>query len=1406
MGSRTTTTMGLHHTHVKHKKYGVQALLVLLTMVLVLSLILPAPQPVYGEELVAVEPTTTEDGGIKQHELFEFEAFIKDSDIKDGNGPFDADNEAGNDGVEDNKIIRTFDTMTYPLKITVNPKKEDMLKNIKFRISGTLENGVTDNRINAKFSVGGTEDLTGGAVSFIQDYTIAQTGNSIMIPIAIEVQGAKHGVKLTPKMQVQVLSVDGVSIENDNVIESFDNLPGVTTSAKVSIKPYIGSGLAGQGLAYFPYAGITGNEADKENMHAFGLSWGIANLPGKTNVKGATFPDSQGKINYEIKLSGSVAWDNPAQTTALDFTGQDTPFMLLDQRPISNTTTMVGSKNTLLDGISYTFSRSGKYSAPMSNLPNLKQSTIDQQGNYTVWDSGDWEVDAPSVQKNAVVYTGTSTDYKVGSTFPIYRADGYSGGRLYGVNDRIFASNSFLVKMPNEYRIGGPNNADGRANNVNYRADIKMVSYTDEFGVDVPFTGSTTTAIGFTERNNPSGAMSVNHTFFGHPSGSQLGTPVIGNSITSKGDASTIIGEDVRIVGYFIHTVPLAGGYTNVHRWNPEAFEMTKAYATWSESSLYNSGYYNYKVDTAARDYARQKVSYGVAKFTDFEFKNLTSKGKDDYNWYDTYDAAIKTGAVSAIKNDVNAFVPPSHKSWSVPVRVKHENIGIGSATKTGTANISITNTYAYMDENRTKEIDVSAGRAYHNPAIWDENGNMLQKQSPSGGAINFDTIAITPAQTATNLTSDKQSYYNSETINWTAKSSIVLPASGVPDNLDAGVTIEHVLPRGLDYKPSTGMIGGTAAEPEIRSNPDGTKSLLWSALVSNANKSIPEIKFQTTINPFALSGTGVQSSVTVTSIVESELDQRKVHLRTSTTDVTVLKVGMVGIYESISKLYGDKESEFVLTLTPYTTIEDEYGVTGLTVIPLSGDELGSAYSGSAAITAIGNDVTRVADDPVHVFLNRSPIYSDKPHEIDPTVGGWYKYTGDPAELIGAVSVLFQVEGKMTNKDAINLNVTVKTADNEFGDTYLNETVINSATDYRLSPISNRVRYNIRADLELALERIQIFTDKASKGLPVSVRVRQTVLDPTRVKDENITLALYDTDSGAKITEKSYKQSELVRENALLIPPADLVKAGKENYEVRIEGFNDNLIWVKDGEGALDTDGHTSTESTLTNADKDGSGVVKFTGVTMTEREFGRDMAVYTEILTVNNILQPRVKAGYGFPFDATVTYTNPMMNDAVSRTGMQNQVGANLNVDNRLLDKSVEYYDEANATNVVPLDALDGESPVNGQVTEYRAPQMYLEQGTGNTYTSAQRDAGLITGIPIDAGYKLYVPIWMDEEGKYDAAFQSTAPIGSHHMSFDLMNQIDVYGFMFSYVGSPTSDTDELLIVPMPQSELDAE
>jgi hypothetical protein len=1380
------------------KRWGMAGLIVVL---------LAAP---FVPTIQAADTTGVEDGAIKQNEMFEFEAFINTNNIVDGTAPFDSNDAPGNDSSPNNGIVRSFDTMSYPVKVTINPKNVDMLQNIKLRLSGTLDNGIVDNRVNAKFAVGGIEDLSKSTVSFTEEYTIEQTGNSIMIPVAINVVGATPGVVLTPTIKVEVVSVDGKPISG--VATTFDSLPGVTVSSKVNIKPYINYGLAGNGIPYFPYAGITGNTNDMQNTHAFSVAWGTDSLPGKTDMRGATFPDPKGTINYQIDLYGSVAWDAKPiiwSTIPFNFAGPDTPFELLDHQPINGVGAKIGSANMLMDGKPYSYRYAINYGAPQSKMDNFNAATINAQSFNRVWDSGKWDVSQPTVSSSTVTYTGTNTGYTIGSTFPQYRSDGYTGSPIYGVNDKLFASHAFEVLMPNEYHIGGPNNPDGYANNANYTAKVTLLSYTDPDGNTTPF--NKIGYAGFGERNNPNGSYSVQTTFFGYPSSQQLGTPNIGWSEVSKGDASTLIGQDVYYHAVVGSSVVTYGGWRVVYRWNTDAFELTPAYATAAKANILASGYYNPILTRIVNNPATEQILYGVANFPkkDNDFNTFTQKGIDDYSWYDTYDEAVKHGLVGAMQSNVTAATGPIWQSpVSIPLHVKGENIGVGSTTKDDTANIVVTNLYTYPDAARNTMIDVEKNATYKNPAIWDNTGTMRQRQMPYGSPINFETLAVTPAQMTSVLTSDKSTYYNSEMIHWTAKNSVVLPTSGVPSDLDSGVTITHTLPKGLSYKPGTGKVNGTATEPQIIPQSNGTTNLVWNTFVSNSTHTIPMITFDTAINPFALTS-GVQSSVTITSVISSALDMRPANLRTSTATVTILKVGMVGIYESIDKTYGDKNSSYTVRLSPYTTVEDEMGVTGLTHVPSSGDALGSKYSGTAKISALNLTVNRVHNDQqIKIYLNKYFVTNDKPQNIDVTHGGWYEYTGDASQLDGVQSLLFIVQGDMTNTDNIQLQMTVQTANSQFGDVYSNETTINSATDYKLSPVSNRVNYTIQAALELKLERFQIFTNKASSGLPTSTRVSQIVTQPDVVKNMPITLAIYDKSSGDKVAEKTYKQSELMSEDAITIPSSVLTKDTKKNYEVRIEGYDTNKIWVRAGNDAINTDGYTAKEGTLKLSDADASGNINYKGVAMTERELGKAMVNYYESWQIKKVPVLKVKSGYGFELNPSLAYSNEMMNDVASKISTtftpEAAIGANYN----LVDKSLEYYDATanySGNDKVVMDmSRNTTSPAGNALTStYSFPQMYIEQGTGLTYTGNQKENGAMHGAAIDAGHKLYVPIWIKSTGTYDTEFKNKTPIGSNFMNFDVVYPVDVYAYMFNHTDSNTTDLDELLVHPMLQEDI---
>ena len=203
-------------------------------------------------------------------------------------------------------------------------------------------------------------------------------------------------------------------------------------------------------------------------------------------------------------------------------------------------------------------------------------------------------------------------------------------------------------------------------------------------------------------------------------------------------------------------------------------------------------------------------------------------------------------------------------------------------------------------------------------------------------------------------------------------------------------------------------------------------------------------------------------------------------------------------------------------------------------------------------------------------------------------------------------------------------------------------------------------------------------------------------------------------------------------------------------------------------------------------------------------------MEVFHESWTLEEIAEPDVKSGYGFTLQPTLQYSNELMSAVSGKIDLTRSPDVELSVDHRLIDPSLEYYDE-DATytgdDKVTLDMLRDESPEGATFkSSYDLPQMYLEQETGLMYTKNQKENGGMAGTPLQADKKLYVPVWIDEVGAYETKIRNKEPLGSHFMNFDVTRNVNVDAYMFHHTDSDTSDEDEILIHPMVQDDIPRE
>ncbi|MFD2388835.1 hypothetical protein [Enterococcus rivorum] len=313
----------------------------------------------------------------------------------------------------------------------------------------------------------------------------------------------------------------------------------------------------------------------------------------------------------------------------------------------------------------------------------------------------------------------------------------------------------------------------------------------------------------------------------------------------------------------------------------------------------------------------------------------------------------------------------------------------------------------------------------------------------------------------------------------------------------------------------------------------------------------------------------------------------------------------------------------------------------------------------------------------------------------------------------------------------------------------------------------------------VGLERLEIDTAKADKGLPFRLQVTQEWLyDPTLLGDEElpVRVTLTDRDTKTVVYEQDYALQDLPTIKGT-IPTDFLVKEQRHNYEARIQVGNEEDILVTALQ--LDTDGYTSSEKELVVAAEEGQ--VQYKNVVRTARTYGKDMELYYETLNLDVPKLAPQKTGYGFSYTLKPTYTNDL--------GQTATVGFSLNAPESLLDSFLEYEKKEGKVSV----------PLEKEGRSYVLPNVWVEKTTGNLFSNAQvetHDPRIKQEVK-NGGRKFYVPIWQDL-GVYPVEVETTEPIGVHEISVLIEDRLSIEAYMFGTYASSTIQQDEIVLVPI--------
>lgn len=338
--------------------------------------------------------------------------------------------------------------------------------------------------------------------------------------------------------------------------------------------------------------------------------------------------------------------------------------------------------------------------------------------------------------------------------------------------------------------------------------------------------------------------------------------------------------------------------------------------------------------------------------------------------------------------------------------------------------------------------------------------------------------------------------------------------------------------------------------------------------------------------------------------------------------------------------------------------------------------------------------------------------------------------------------------------------------------------------------------------VKVELKKFQIYTAKASEGLPVKIDLGKSVNYPISTPDlkdtsKQISISLYQ--GSTKIDSKSYTASAIPTNLTFKIPAKGLKVDTNKPYTVKLEGYNPNDFDVPQGKGQLTTDGFTSAEKTVTlnvRSDSDHADSKKY--VVMTEVTPTTQEKRYYETIKYSATPLQDQKSGYGVTTNVNLDYTNELGSDYQYATSVPS-VKADFYVPSNLMDSNLNYPANGNTVKV-PMDKH--ESTVTGtsfsRTANYQFPHVNVERMTGKLYTDDEVAAhdNRITNSIVDGGHQWYSPIW-SKLGTYKVSYK-TSQVGANKITIDIEDTWKLYAQMMATMDSDTEKQDEILFMPI--------
>ena len=1034
---------------------------------------------------------------------------------KTGTGPWDTDDNPGNDTSADNNIVRSYDQVTWTIDVTMSLK------------SGVSEAGLTGGRINIDVSVPDTLanlvkwDLT--SMTWIENGEVSEDGTRLTGSYTMS-----ESIQNVPGKQtlVFVLTVGGVANETEIKPTFTLDLEGnnenekastVASPVKVSSFPKYDISIDNLNMTY----DIERN-GKYQKLYKYGLSFKLLGDSVSKGLKGVEIPKDSLSFDIKYKMQRKPLEGGNYTDITQNLGLYNYKYNAYDEKGLGDPENIVSDllENFLVSAGSYPYSSGGD-----------SRNTVYKNGNLTMIDDN-----------NGTIHV-TITDFGIGDTFPVS-----TDWEMYNMTpEKGYVSVGLFymaVDMNEETML------ENTQSYMEYKAEnFKAITVgNDTCTTEVRTDNNSITENFIAEGEGEFGKETYytqNKADLGYPAGNGNGKAYIGAERLEV--SSRITNAMTNPKTYWIYDIDIL---TKIDDKNMEPTLRN------GEESL-NNGIFGTTDMTFNVLYGAKKDKSGWV--SDEEMIETTM---DDLIYFDTLEELKQAGytCVATLAESQSGTIKSGIELWHrIPIKIK-------DSAKIGTVAQSLTDVRIYTEDNQL-DRSVQTHLRTTNPddypeptwkqenlpyvkTAYDENGQMIV--GTHGGSFPYgNSLLILGAEQILSIESldesNNEKYNfdigkNENVVKYEIKPEISNPSSSVSSGTTT-IKIEANLPKGIEY-----VVGSSEyEEPEIIYNDDDTTLLTWYIDNCRINEDITPIRFKANIDNDSENGQSYDISAVMSEVIKEDgvtiIGNSEVEDRTAENYITITNLESHRAYKEVENPIIEENGDIKYKIVYENKTDGAVSAFQLLdILPYNGDNRGTSFSGSYKITSI--DVVQTVNG-VQQSNNNLKLYttnSENVRNMDATNSGIGTDNIWTLETIGASinkeATGIALKGNLGGKTKVELNITLTTSGNKSEDVYRNNAMVQVYTD------SEQVETG-RVETSVINRSISgtVWEDENKNG----------IIDDSERKIQGITLKLINSGNNSEIATTStdsngeYKFEELK----------------KGNYKVKIEYGSDYYLTEK---------------------------------------------------------------------------------------------------------------------------------------------------------------------------------------------------------------------------------------------------